>query len=343
MKTLSVWVAAALLAAGCSQSKAPSTPVAAWLDAAVALPTLFPKRTGKVTKYVMVLSELGPLVAIRSFEQGGKPWLLAVNPSTLATSVVPGPAAPSTTWLALEAKYPKSPWLRARLDADQHAANLQDAGLTHLLPNEAGVVLTVDLCPSTRKFDLRLIQRLLAVLEPKEKPIPIAFALSGVWSQEHPDELQKLMAMDGTDLTITWMNHSMHHRYSPSAPLVKNFMLEPGTNVAQEVIDTEVLMLESGLTPSVFFRFPGLVSEPTLITFVTELGLIPVGSDAWLAKGEHAKSGSIVLVHGNGNEPRGVDDFLALLDSEKKAISTRQFLLLDLREGLVDEEAGGDH
>ena len=36
------------------------------------------------------------------------------------------------------------------------------------------------------------------------------------------------------------------------------------------------------------------------------LGLIPLGSDAWLAKNEWPREGSIVLVHANGNEPLGV-------------------------------------
>lgn len=339
MKSVSLCVVLWVLSS-CRSTTAPSSAPAPVPDASV---TPAPKRTGQVSKYQQVLAERGPLVAIRSFEQGGQPWFLCVNPETLEVSVVPGEGAyESTTWPALEGKYPKSPWVRARLDVDQHAANLQDSGLTHLLPTESGVVLTVDLCPSTKQFDLRLVSRLLEVVEPKEKPVPVAFAVSGVWAQEHPADFARLKALDGSDLAITWVNHSMHHRYSPSAPLTRNFMLEPGTNVALEVLDTEILMLESGIVPSVFFRFPGLVSEPTLITFVTELGLIPVGSDAWLAKGQRAHGGSIVLVHGNGNEKRGVDDFLKLLDSERKAISARQFLLLDLREGLVDEEEA-DH
>jgi hypothetical protein len=157
-----------------------------------------------------------------------------------------------------------------------------------------------------------------------------------VWLEEHAEDLAQLKKHDGSDLAITWINHSMHHRYSPTRPLKQNFLLEPGTNIASEVLDAEVAMLEAGLLPSVFFRFPGLVSEPTLVVFVTGLGLIPVGSDAWLAKGERAGRGSIVLVHGNGNEPQGVQDFYALLKTEGKAISRHQFMLLDLREAVSE-------
>ncbi len=34
--------------------------------------------------------------------------------------------------------------------------------------------------------------------------------------------------------------------------------------------------------------------------------LIPLGADAWIAKNEAVKEGSIVLIHGNKNEPEGI-------------------------------------
>ncbi|WP_063653705.1 hypothetical protein [Candidatus Arsenophonus triatominarum] len=47
---------------------------------------------------------------------------------------------------------------------------------------------------------------------------------------------------------------------------------------------------------------------------IKNLGLIPIGSNAWLAKGEQPKSGSIVLIHGNGNEPAGIKIALNLIN-----------------------------
>jgi hypothetical protein len=323
-----------------------TSPVPSSLDAAVVAPlptpAFSPGRVGPITDYHVRLATRGADVVLRAFEQNGSRWLVLLDPERLVTRVEPDLGEPvvEREWPELEAT--RTPWIEARLAAEQHAASLQDSGLTHLLPRQSGLVLTVDLCPSTKHFDLRLVKRLLEVVEPKEKPVPLAFAVSGVWLEEHPRELAELQALDGRDLDITWVNHSMHHRYDPNLPLQRNFLLESGTNLASEVLDAEVAMLSRGLTPSVFFRFPGLVSEPTLVTFVVALGLIPVGSDAWLAKGQHAKNGSIVLVHGNGNEPKGVDDFLHLLDVERRAISSRQFLLLDLREAVreTEEDAG---
>ena len=97
-------------------------------------------------------------------------------------------------------------------------------------------------------------------------------------------------------------------------------------------------MIDNGLCPSVFFRFPGLVSDQELVRRVIGYGLITVGSDAWLAKNQAASQGSIVLVHGNGNEPIGIEKFLGLVKLERKAILERHWLLFDLRESVVREE-----
>lgn len=91
------------------------------------------------------------------------------------------------------------------------------------------------------------------------------------------------------------------------------------------------MLISKELTPSVFFRFPGLASSPKLIKLINELGLIPVGTDAWFAKGEKANLGSIILVHGNSNERKGIKIFIKWAKNNKlpflplhKAISVDQ-------------------
>ena len=102
------------------------------------------------------------------------------------------------------------------------------------------------------------------------------------------------------------------------------------------MLATERELLERGLLPSVFFRFPGLVSSRALVETVVSLGLVPLGSDAWLAKGQQPGDGSIVLVHGNSNEPLGVTRFIELLRRERDAVREHRWLLLDLRQSVVD-------
>ena len=119
--------------------------------------------------------------------------------------------------------------------------------------------------------------------------------------------------------------------------MVENFLLKPNTDLNLEVLGTEIAMLQHGLLPSIFFRFPGLVSDSSIIQKITQFGLIPIGSDAWLAKGQAASSGSIVLIHGNGNEPIGVADFIHLLQTEKEQVLNKEWLLYDLRESIGEE------
>jgi hypothetical protein len=157
--------------------------------------------------------------------------------------------------------------------------------------------------------------------------------------EQHPKELARLISfVRSGKLDITWINHSFHHRYDPKLPLPKNFLLEQGTKIEDEVLKTEEALLSLGMTPSVMFRFPGLISDAEIVRTVVGYGLVPIGSDAWLAKRERAHLGDIVLVHGNGNEPKGISAFLALLGQEKKDIKRHQFLLLDIREGIEEAE-----
>ena len=93
-----------------------------------------------------------------------------------------------------------------------------------------------------------------------------------------------------------------------------------------------MLLLDSDLLPSPFFRFPGLVSNQRLIEVLRDLHLIPIGSNAWLAKGERPQPGSVILVHANGNEPEGIRLLHAFLAGQREAFRRGDVMLLPLRE-----------
>ena len=83
------------------------------------------------------------------------------------------------------------------------------------------------------------------------------------------------------------------------------------------------------------------MSNLDLVRRVASYGLVSIGSDAWLARNAKTQGptpGSIVLVHGNGNEPLGITRFLDLLRKEKAAIRSGNWLLFDLRESVRLEE-----
>jgi hypothetical protein len=282
-------------------------------------------------------------LVLREFVNEGKNYYLLVNPQTLQTKVDERGfyKIRPMTWDEARTFFKNTPYMRAVAKAERRSVSLQDAGIEAGMPKLTGISLTADLCPSRHPLDRRIFTEIFAEFQKVERPVPVALSITGVWMRQHPADLEWLKKLQADrEINITWINHSYNHRVSPKAPLRQNFLLEPGTDINYEVLETEKAMLKNGLQPSVFFRFPGLVSDQQLVYKITNFGLIPIGSDAWLAKGQQTQAGSIVLIHANGNEPVGVNDFIALLHRKAGAIAKKQWLLYDLTESVSEEFEG---
>jgi hypothetical protein len=277
---------------------------------------------------------------LRKFEDDGKAYFMLVNPQTLETRIdetTPYQVKPMTLDEA-KAYFKTTAYIKAIAAAEKQSKNIQDSGIETGMPKETGISLTADLCPSHKPLDRVIFTDIITEFQKVEKPAPIALSVSGIWMRDHLQDLNWLKKLqDAGEINVTWINHSYNHRVSATLPLKENFLLEPGTDINYEVLETEKAMLKNGLLPSVFFRFPGLVSDQQLVFKITDFGLIPIGSDAWLAKGQKPEAGSIVLIHGNGNEPVGVKDFVKLLQEKAPEIAKKQWLLYDLRSS-VDQE-----
>lgn len=281
---------------------------------------------------------------LRRFENNGRDYLLLVNPHNLRSKVDESSfyQIRQMTLAGARNYFRTTPYVRAINQVEKQSVSIQNAGIERGMPTETGISLTADLCPSHKPLDRRIFTDMISEFKKVEKPAPIALSVSGLWMLNHIADLEWLKKLRNEgEIRITWINHSFNHRVSKTAPLKENFLLEPGTDINYEVLATEKLMLKDGLVPSAFFRFPGLVSDQQLVYKITDYGLIPIGSDAWLAKGQQANDGSIVLIHGNGNEPVGVNDFIKLLQSKTKQISQKQWLLYDLSSTVEDEEKQG--
>ena len=256
-------------------------------------------------------------IAIREFRSGSLPQLLLVNPLTLETSVA-GVSELDPSRPAAAATIRNTPYLRALDRATAPPYRLQNHGAVRSTLPADGMFLTVDMCPSTRPFEQEFFAAVAGLSQKSGRATPLAIAMTGSWLLNHRNELAWLMRqIKEGKLAATWVNHSYSHPYEPKAPLERNFLLTPGSDLEREVLATEQLLLENGLLPSPFFRFPGLVADGRLLEKLRQLALIPIGSDAWLAKGENPTSGSFILVHGNGNEPQGIKKIMPLLRREE--------------------------
>jgi len=245
---------------------------------------------------------------LRLFRYQNHFYYLALNPHTLRTSLLDAnwSRRVQCSYSMLHSRY------QQLLDASTMPPYpLQNDGITH---GVSGLYLTVDLCPSSKKgYEERLFR---ALLTQQRKAMPLTLFITKRWILKHYKAFEQLKEWQKKGaLDITWGNHTAYHQYHKGVPFRKNFVLSKGENLTKDILDLEKTLLNYGLTPSIFFRFPGLISDKKSIKIVKNLGLIPIGSNSWLAKGEHPKEGSIILIHGNKNEPKGVDIFLKLLQS----------------------------
>lgn len=259
-------------------------------------------------------------IAIRMYYFDNTLYYLVVNPQNFATESIPvvdfrlRKAKKQTTPYAPMDDLMATPYMKAVAKYTLPPYVLQNYGAKHAETHLGGVFLTVDLCPSINPFEKNFFATLVRISELTNKPFPVAISISGLWIIFHGEEFEWLLKqVKEKKLEITWVNHSFSHPYYEDLPLEQSFLLEPHTNVDAEILATEKLLLEHEQLPSVFFRFPGLVSNEELVLKLYKYGLIPVGTDAWLAKDEIPQAGSFILVHGNSNEPQGIEKLMPLL------------------------------
>jgi hypothetical protein len=257
-------------------------------------------------------------LAIRRMEIDGTGTLLTVDSATLATRL-----EREEDWSCADTddeRQKDTRYIRAvRSACAPHAGGatplsdvIADGGLVR--GATTGSFITGDLCPSSKPLDRIFLEKLQTV----ESPLPLALSISGTWLIRHEADFQWHRARERAGaFKITWVDHSYHHPYVRGRRFADNFLLTPGVDMRAEILDTERLLIADGETPSVFFRFPGLISNLGLMRVAGEFHLIVLGADAWLARSPRARPGDIILVHPNGNEPGGLDIFSTLLAGGK--------------------------
>ncbi len=254
-------------------------------------------------------------VAWRQFREDGTPHLLVMDPVRMEAekvnrTAIEGKPAAGRRWDA-------TPFARALEKYTGPPHPLRNAGILRAERPTRGYFLTVDLCPSRKPLDRKLFREIAGFAAESGTAVPVGVAASGLWIKNHPEDFRWLVDLGRATtgrLRFTWINHSYSHPFDPSAPLERNFLLRPGSSISFEILEAEKILLRHGVVPAPFFRFPGLVSDRRLVETLRERLLLPVGAGAWMGKGETAKPGDILLVHGNGNEPRGVQELYRLLD-----------------------------
>ena len=257
-------------------------------------------------------------LAIRRMTIDGEGIILTVDPTSLETALEQAgdwSCADTDDDRQKDTRYIRAVRAACAPASDGTAARsgvIANGGLTHGSP--AGSFVTGDLCPSHKPLARHFLER----LETPGTPVPLALSMSGGWLSRHPADFQWLREQEHAGaLRITWVDHSYTHPYVPGRKLSDNFLLMAGVDMRAEILKTEQLLIANGEVPSVFFRFPGLISNPALMKVAADHHLIVLGAGAWLAKSLSARPGDIILVHPNGNEPAGLAIFANLLAAGK--------------------------
>lgn len=257
----------------------------------------------------------GKLVqASRSFKLDGFSRFLTIDTKTFGTEILDPKQLdcddPTSTILN-----ESSPWEEALNLATSPPFPKRNDGIIHATHSVNGLFLSADLCPATQdRFETGFFKELENIVHRTHHPVPIALAISGSWIRHHASDFQILQSLIEMEvLKVTWVNHSKTHPFRKGERDEDNFLLESGVDPDREIEGLEIELLRNGETPSTFFRFPGLISNEFWMKALRRHSLIPVGSDAWIALREKPKSGSIILVHANGNEPEGIRRFLKML------------------------------
>lgn len=253
--------------------------------------------------------------AIRKFFRGNSKYFLAVDLATNKTKII---LAKDSEELSDNSNFEKSSYNSA-LKSLKNKKEIQNTGLKNDLKfHENTVYMTADFCPSSKSgFEKEFFENFI-----KKGNKNVAIAITSSWIKKHANSFSWLMEQKkSNNLNITWVNHSTNHYYDWNKPLEENFLLKLGTNLDEEVLGVEKMLLKNGETPSIFMRFPGLVSDAKIREeIIDKYSLVFIGSDAWLAKGEDPKNGSIILIHGNKNEPIGVQKSNKYLENKNPGI-----------------------
>lgn len=260
-------------------------------------------------------------LTLRQFTHDSKTFYLTLNTSTLQTHIEP---LEVKRLMPISQQWQKSEFGKLLYNATKLSrfGGIREA--TNPLPHT--IFLTMDMCPSQKSgyeedFVHQLTQRF--------GKTPIAIAMTSAWLKAHEQEFDALA--NNPLLDITWINHTHTHFYDRNLPNEENFMRHEGTNVKEEILGLEQTLIEKGVTPSVFFRFPGLIADESLMKALRDTYfLIPISSHAWIAKNEAIEEGSILLIHGNKNEHQGI----TLLEHKLPSLAST-FTFKPLREAFV--------
>jgi hypothetical protein len=288
----------------------------------------------KKTSHIPCIFNNQSFIVIRSFKRSNEDYFVIVNINTLEIKIVAQnlcayrKSDQDGRYCSLK-ELESSVYYRSLYYFNNIKDSRENQGLKNI-PGVKGCFVSIDMCPSIKMLEHNLFDAILKTAK-RSQEINLLIAVSGLWIATHLEDFMWLQTLPTQNIKITWVNHSFSHIFYPDKDFTDNFLLLPNTDIENEILQTEHLLIEMGELPSLFFRFPGLVASQEILDILTSYGLIQLGASAWihrLPEHETVKDGDIVLIHGNGNEDK------VALDKLIKLVQSDQFLWKNLQKEL---------
>jgi peptidoglycan/xylan/chitin deacetylase (PgdA/CDA1 family) len=178
------------------------------------------------------------------------------------------------------------------------------------------ILLTSDLCPCVGKYSSNFYRELERIGRERGIRIPLIVFFSGNWVLKKMTFLEEIKKYD---ISFIAGNHTIRHVRKKN---MRTDLLE------SEILGAEKIMLEAGLLPSYFFRFPGLVHGKQDIETIARLNIIALDANVWM--GMRTRNWGFLLVHSNGVVPSEVRKFISFLNSSIKDIVEKKLVFADI-------------
>lgn len=186
--------------------------------------------------FIPVYTQKGMLkIAIRLYFNSKKLFFILVDTYSLKTSIAAAKNLsyryPENIEQQGESRYfnieqlNNTPYLQALNKYTTNSCKNANCGATKSDSSQMnGYFLTIDMCPSSKKFEREFFLKLTKLSDILHKPIPISLCISGLWMVNHEKELLWFKEQHNKGkLQITWVNHSFSHPYYRDLAVENNF------------------------------------------------------------------------------------------------------------------------
>jgi hypothetical protein len=285
-----------------------------------------------VTNYQIVSGQIKQgakdLVALRSLEIDHVPYFLAYDPNVLQCQLLLQQKNKLETLTRVEHDFlNKNSLMNQMQKQNSSVKNQPQLGFKLAFPKGNGIRFILDFCSLPQIWDKEFINGLIDKLLQIEKPLNIAISIPASSLKTHKSDLTFFKDLQKKGVKITWINHGAHAVTQTKNKIAENYLTDPNTDVVQEVLENEQVLIGLGFIPSPLYMIPGSLSDVQNCQEVIDYGLLPVCSDDAFVKARTLFPGQCVFSTLDGTKFMTDIDFFNSIAKDKKQFASNQWMI----------------